>query len=123
MARRFESELDTETATDPARVPKEFLPRLLHQLPDGIREQVELITPQLLGQSPSIPGCFGVLANSINIMQDDITRARLAGDPPQVMLLPGLRRIKLMDFNRAHEAIAEGRLRVEEAMPMLKRFV
>jgi hypothetical protein len=29
----------------------------------------------------------------------------------------------LMEFNRANEAIAEGRLCVEEAMPMLRRFV
>jgi NTE family protein len=64
-----------------------------------------------------------VLANSINIMQDYITRARLAGEPPHVMLVPRLRHIGLMEFNRAKEAIAEGRLCVEQALPMLRRFV
>ena len=63
------------------------------------------------------------LANSINIMQDYITRARLAGKPPHVMLVPRLRHIGLMEFNRAKEAIAEGRLCVEQALPVIKLFV
>jgi hypothetical protein len=37
--------------------------------------------------------------------------------------VPRLRHIGLMEFNRAEEAIAEGRLCVEQALPMLKRFV
>ena len=50
------------------------------------------------------PGYFDdVLATSINIMQDHITRTRLAGEPPHVMLIPRLRSIGLMEFNRAHE--------------------
>jgi NTE family protein len=64
-----------------------------------------------------------VLANSINIMQDYVTRARLAGEPPHVMLVPRLRHIGLMEFNHAKEAIAEGRHCVEQALPVLRRFV
>ena len=52
-------------------------------------------------------------------MQDYITRARLAGEPPHVMLVPRLRHIGLMEFYRAKEAIAEGRLCVEQALPQL----
>jgi NTE family protein len=123
LGRRFEAQADAEAAAKPVGVPKELLARLLRQLPVGLREHAAQIAPDLLAQGPSIPGYFGVLANSINIMQDYITRARLAGDPPHVMLLPRLRHIRLMEYNRANEAIAEGRLCVEEAMPMLKRFV
>jgi NTE family protein len=64
-----------------------------------------------------------VLSNCINIMQDHITRARLAGEPPHVMLAPRLRDIGLMEFNRAKEAIAEGRYCVEQAMPMLRHYL
>jgi NTE family protein len=39
------------------------------------------------------------------------------------MLLPRLRDIGLMEFNRAREAIAEGRTCVEEALPMLRRYM
>ena len=96
---------------------------MLSQLPAALREQVAQIVPRLLPHGPSTPGYFDVLANSINIMQDHITRTRLAGEPPHVMLLPRLRDIGLMEFNRAKEAIAEGRTCVEQALPMLRRYV
>ena len=49
-------------------------------------------------------------------MQDSITRAHLAGEPPHVMLIPRLRHVGLMEFDRTKEAIAEGCLCVEQAM-------
>jgi NTE family protein len=122
LGRRFE-ELDQQATVAPPHVPNEFVSRLLNQLPDGLRNQVTQIAPRLLPHGSSTPEYFGVLANSINIMQDYITRARLAGEPPHVMLVPRLRHIGLMEFNRAKEAIAEGRLCVEQALPMLRRFV
>jgi len=78
---------------------------------------------QLLPQGAATPGYFDVIANSINIMQDHITRSRLAGEPPHVMLLPRLRHIGLMEFSRAKEAIVEGRLCVEQALSTLRRSV
>ncbi|MEQ3722799.1 patatin-like phospholipase RssA [Alcanivorax sp.] len=59
------------------------------------------------------PGFFDVVASSINIMQDRITRSRMAGDPPEVTLVPMLEDFALMDFHRAKEAIAEGRALVK----------
>ena len=41
-------------------------------------------------------------------MQDRITRSRMAGDPPDVMVAPQLGHIRLLDFHRAEEAIDEG---------------
>ena len=64
-----------------------------------------------------------MLANCINIMQDHIKRARLAGEPPHVMLATRLRDIGLMEFNRAKEAIAEGRYCAEQVLPMLRHYV
>jgi NTE family protein len=61
--------------------------------------------------------------NSINVMQDQITRARLAGEPPHVMLLPRLGDVGLLEFNRAAEAIAEGRACVDQALPFLQRYL
>lgn len=49
-----------------------------------------------------------VMYTSINIMQDQITRSRLAGDPPDVVIRPRLSDFRLMDFHRAAEAIDEG---------------
>ena len=122
LGRRFASEPDKKT-TLPSGVPREFVSRVLNQLPAALREQANQIVPRLLPQVSSTPGYFDVLANSINIMQDHITRARLAGEPPHVMLAPRLRDIGLMEFNRAKEAIAEGRYCVEQALPMLRHYI
>ena len=96
---------------------------MLSQLPAAVREQAAQLALRLLPQGSSTPGYFDVLANSINIMQDHITRTRLVGEPPHAMLVPRLRNIGLMEFNRAKEAIAEGRTCVEEALPMLRRYL
>jgi NTE family protein len=122
LGRRFATESETE-ATLPSRVPSEFLNRLFDQLPDALREQATQIAPRLLPQGPSTPGYFDVVANCINIMQDRITRSRLAGEPPHVTLAPRLRDIGLMEYNRAKEAIAEGRYCVEQALPVLRHYI
>jgi NTE family protein len=95
---------------------------MLKQLPPALRGQAAQIVQQLLPQRSSSPGYFQVLANSINIMQDYVTRARLAGEPPHVMLVPRLRDIGLMEYDRAAEAIAEGRYCVAQALPILQHY-
>jgi NTE family protein len=104
-------------------VSPEFLNRLISQMPAGIRDQVASIAPNLLQPPPASPGYFDVLMNSINIMQDQITRARLAGEPPHVLLVPRLRTIGLLEFNRAEECIAEGRACVEQALSTIRRYL
>ncbi len=52
---------------------------------------------------------FEAIAGSINITQDRITRSRMAGDPPDVLLTPRLAQIGLLEFYRAQEAMEEGR--------------
>jgi len=104
-------------------IPPEFVRRLLNQIPTAIRLQASAIAPKLLQSAPSKPAYFDVLANSINIMQDQITRSRLAGEPPHILLVPRLRDIGLMEFHRASEAIAEGYACVEHALPALRRYV
>lgn len=54
------------------------------------------------------PGLFEVIAGTVNIMQDRITRSRMAGDPPDIILEPRLRHLGLLEFYRAQEAIDEG---------------
>lgn len=59
-------------------------------------------------ESPD-PGLFDVIVGSIDIMQDRITRSRMAGEPPDIHVTPRLSHIGLMDFHRAADCIAEGR--------------
>ena len=54
------------------------------------------------------PGISTVMVEAFNIMQDRITRSRLAGDPPDVLISPRVGRIGWFDFHRAEETIAHG---------------
>jgi NTE family protein len=62
---------------------------------------------------PSIPT---VMIEAFNVMQDRITRARLAGDPADVMVSPRLGAVGWFDFHRAEEAIAIGSEATEKAI-------
>ena len=66
------------------------------------------------------PGLFESIAGSINIVQDRITRSRLAGDPPDILLTPDVAQIGLMEFHRAEEAIDGGRASVEKELAHIK---
>ena len=66
------------------------------------------------------PGLFDGMAGSIHIMQDRITRARMAGDPPDVVLAPRLAHLGLMDFDHAAEAMAAGITCVQRHLPLLR---
>jgi NTE family protein len=65
------------------------------------------------------PGLFDVIAGSIHIMQDRITRSRMAGEPPDVLLVPRIAHLALLDFDRAEEGISAGRICVERNLPLL----
>jgi NTE family protein len=65
------------------------------------------------------PGLFETMASSVNIMQDRITRTRLAIEPADLVLHPDLAEFQLMDFHRAREAIDVGHATVERARSAL----
>ena len=69
------------------------------------------------------PGLFEVMTSAVNIMQDRITRSRLAIDPADLLLRPDLTGFQLMDFHRAREAIDVGRAHVEQEAPRLEPLV
>lgn len=121
VARRIEPEsVGTAADVSPANA---FLGRLIEQLPAQARTQVADWLKPAAAPKPEAPSYFDVLSTAINIMQDHITRTRLAGEPPHVMLVPRLKDIGLMDYDRAAESIAEGRACVEQALPTLKRYL
>jgi len=66
--------------------------------------------------NPRRPSLPTVMVDAFNIMQDRIARARLAGDPPDVMINPRLGHIGWFDFHRAQEAIEVGARVTERAL-------
>ena len=65
--------------------------------------------------SPEAPGILDVVGTSINIMQDRITRSRMVGEPPEVIITPHLEDFQFMDFHRAEDAMQAGRQSVAAA--------
>lgn len=74
---------------------------------------------QIFGREEGAPSVFSVMMSSINIVQDRLSRSRMAGDPADVSIEPRLGHIGLLEFDRAQEAIMEGREAAERALPSL----
>ena len=81
----------------------------------GIFRPARLLHRQFFGGSDG-PGLSTVMVEAFQVMQDRITRSRLAGDPPDVMISPRLGRINLFDFHRASDAITLGAEAAEKAI-------
>jgi NTE family protein len=73
-------------------------------------------------QRESRLGITGVMVEAFNIIQDRISRARMAGDPPDLSLQPKLGHIGLSEFHRAGEAIRVGYDTTMERLNELQRL-
>lgn len=69
------------------------------------------------------PGISTVMVDAFNIMQDRITRARLAGDPPDLQIAPRVGKIGWFDFHRADEMIALGARAAERAVESIQEAI
>ena len=78
------------------------------------------ILRRLFRTARDAPSVFNVMVASLNIIQDRLSRSRLAGDPPDVMLAPRLGQYGLLEFDRGQEIIEEGRAATERALPDLR---
>jgi NTE family protein len=69
------------------------------------------------------PGISTVMVDAFNIMQDRITRARLAGDPPDLLISPRVGQIGWFDFHRADDLIAHGTRAAERAIVSIQEAI
>ena len=88
----------------------------------GIFRPARLIHRQFFVGSDG-PGLSTVMVEAFQVMQDRITRSRLAGDPPDVMISPRLGRINLFDFHRASDSIAIGAEAAEKAIEAISESI
>jgi NTE family protein len=63
------------------------------------------------------PGIANAMMDAFNIAQGRISRSRLAGDPPDVLINARLAKVGLFDFHRADELIAVGREATQRLIP------
>lgn len=71
----------------------------------------------------ALPRFSRVLAASLQIMQDRISRSRLAGDPPDLLLAPRLGHVDPLDFANGRPTIEEGYNSVRRMMPALQHLL
>jgi NTE family protein len=69
------------------------------------------------------PNFSAVMIESFNIMQDRLTRMRLAGDPPDVHITPRIGHVGWLDFHRAAEAISIGQAATEKAIDSITESI
>ncbi|MBQ0130976.1 MAG: patatin, partial [Comamonas sp.] len=98
-----------------------WISRIQHGLrswmPAGGAAQATL-EPEML----RVPSLLDVVMTSVNIMQMRITRSRMAGDPPELVIAPRLAHMGLLDFHRAPEAIQAGYAATQAALPGLQHL-
>jgi len=75
------------------------------------------------GSGDARPSFSTVMIESFNIMQDRLTRMRLAGDPPDVHITPRIGHVGWLDFHRAAESIAIGQAATEKAIESIAEAI
>jgi NTE family protein len=78
---------------------------------------------ELLNRESATPDIFETVMNSINIMQERITRINLAVEPPDVLIQPRLGQLKMMDFDQVEQTIEEGYISVKEKIEQIKKLL
>ncbi|MBL4805439.1 MAG: patatin-like phospholipase family protein [Alphaproteobacteria bacterium] len=92
-----------------------------NDVPPSIRQRfVSGMTKRIFGRQVDAPSLFGVMVSALNIVQDRITRSRLAGDPPDIHIKPKIGDIGMLEFERAEELIARGEEAAVRALPKIK---
>jgi NTE family protein len=91
--------------------------KMIDQSGDEGAPTIDSLSRRVFRRESNTPSLFGVLVATMNIMQDRITRSRMAGEPPDVMISPRLGNIGLLEFDRAEDAIAEGEMAVNRMRP------
>jgi NTE family protein len=107
----------------------------LESLSAAEQDSVKTFTARLLGgvggnlrrlfgkREDGAPGIASAMMDAFNIAQSRISRSRLAGDPPDVIINAHLSKIGLFDFHRAEELIAIGRHATRRIIPEINECI
>jgi NTE family protein len=100
----------------------DLMSRVTAQMKNTLSAGKKDLMTKLFGVERETPGLYEVLASSINIMQDRVTRSRMAGDPPDMVLTPRMSKLGLLEFDKADMGISEGQQEVERMRPALEQL-
>ncbi|MFW8589653.1 patatin-like phospholipase RssA [Glaciecola sp. 2405UD65-10] len=91
---------------------------LLSKAPGGIVKQ--WFSPDPKPNKKQAPGIMSVMSGALEILQARVTRSRLAGDPPDLLIEPMLRDVGLLEFQRAEELSKKGNEAVQRIAQQIK---
>ena len=69
------------------------------------------------------PGISSIMVDAFNITQARTPRARLAGDPPDMLITPRVGQVGWFDFHRAGDLIAHGQRAAERAIDSIQEAI
>ncbi len=78
------------------------------------------LSRRLFRREKNNPSLFGVMVSGLGIIQDRLTRSRLAGEPPDIHIKPPVGHIGLLEFEKAEELIKYGEEATEKLIPEIK---
>ncbi|UHQ53979.1 patatin-like phospholipase RssA [Microbulbifer sp. YPW16] len=87
------------------------------------RQQLAQIGDRFTRTTPYAPGMLETMSTSMEILERRHKRSRLAGSPPDIMIIPKVGGIGGMEFSRAAEAVAAGRAEVERVKTWIEDVV
>ncbi len=121
--KKNQQELITEPEQSNQEYETSLWDRVSGQMEKTLFQKKDKLLSHLFGENHHAPGFFDVLAGSINIMQDRITRSRMAGDPPDILFSPKLSSLGLMEFDQGTMAIEEGKACVRRMRAELEHII
>jgi NTE family protein len=88
------------------------------------RAAFQLLHRQLFGsRQDAAPGITSVILNAFSIFHDRVARARLMGDPPDLLISPDVAGIGVFEFHRAEELIARGEAAAQPHLAAIERYL
>lgn len=96
----------------------QFLKKNIEKGKNIVEEKMRIFEQKKKTRSPNF---MTVLFNSINIMQEEITKSKLEKEKVDLLITPKLGHIKLLEFQRAKECIKEGERATREALNKIQR--
>ena len=104
----FQGSVQGKSGNEPPGSDRSHIPDWTDRLMAGVGNHLDLYISSLRRKQGPDLGLFDVMAGAVNIMQDRITRSRMAGEPPDIHITPKLHQIGLVEFDRSDESILEG---------------
>ena len=110
---RGEAPPEGGASPDMMPAPADAAPRRRHRIAEFIESQ---FAKRAHGGAAHEPGAFELFARSLDVVQETITRLKLAAQPPDLLVTIPRNACAFYEFHRADELIELGRRRTREAL-------